>query len=318
MGNVNRDNRRYLPSIGSFATFEVAAKHLSFTVASKELNVTQAAVSQHIRNLEKALERSLFVRKHNTLELTSDGARLLSAVSKGLDCISNAITTLEDPSEERVVTISATTAAACYWLSPLIDQFQSEYANIQFIVLASDEDDALRNFSDVDISLICGNERCDVGEELHYLFPEIVRPLCSPGYLDKHGPFDHPETLQNANLLHLHEKHWSSDAIGWKPLTWTNWFTANDLEYEERHGSITSNSYPMLLNAAVEGKGVILGWQHIVQQHIRSGLLVVANESSLRVERGNFLKVNQDSTSKPHVMRFHEFILKACESVELW
>lgn len=318
MGNVHRDNRRYLPSIGSFATFEVAAKHLSFTVAAKELNVTQAAVSQHIRNLEKALERSLFIRKHNTLELTTDGVRLLSAVSKGLDCISNAVTNLEGPLEERVVTISATTGAACYWLSPLINRFQIEYADIKFVVLASDEDDALRNFSDVDISLICGNERCDVGEELHYLFPEIVRPLCSPSYLEQHGPFDNPEMLVRANLLHLHEKHWSSDAIGWKPLTWTNWFTANGLDYEESHGSITSNSYPMLLNAAVEGKGIILGWQHIVQHYIESGLLAVANQSSFRVERGNFLKINQDSRSKPHVMRFHDFILKACEDIELW
>ena len=54
--------RRYLPSLGSFATFEVAAKHLSFTLAGNELNVTQAAISQQIRGLEKSLGVTLFIR----------------------------------------------------------------------------------------------------------------------------------------------------------------------------------------------------------------------------------------------------------------
>ena len=65
--------RRHLPSLGALATFEVAAKHLSFTLAAKELNITQGAVSQQIRLLEKALEVELFVRKHNALDLTPGG-----------------------------------------------------------------------------------------------------------------------------------------------------------------------------------------------------------------------------------------------------
>jgi len=83
--------RRYLPSLGSFATFEIAAKHLSFTVAANELNVTQAAISQQIRGLEKALGVTLFMRRRNTLDLSQEGYRLFAAVSKGLDAICDAI-----------------------------------------------------------------------------------------------------------------------------------------------------------------------------------------------------------------------------------
>ena len=64
--------RRHLPSLGAFATFEVAAKHLSFTLAARELNVTQGAVSQQIRLLERAMGVALFIRKHNALELTPE------------------------------------------------------------------------------------------------------------------------------------------------------------------------------------------------------------------------------------------------------
>ena len=80
--------RRHLPSLGALATFEVAAKHLSFTTAAKELNITQGAVSQQIRLLERALEVPLFVRLHNALELTPAGSELFAAVAEGLDAIS--------------------------------------------------------------------------------------------------------------------------------------------------------------------------------------------------------------------------------------
>ena len=66
--------RRYLPSLGAFATFEVAAKHLSFTLAAKELNVTQGAVSQQIRILEDTVGAPLFRREARGLVLT-DAAR---------------------------------------------------------------------------------------------------------------------------------------------------------------------------------------------------------------------------------------------------
>ena len=78
---------RQLPNLGALATFEVAAKHLSFTQAARELSLTQGAISQQMRQLEEALGTPLFIRKHNALELTSRGAELFEAVSAGLDLI---------------------------------------------------------------------------------------------------------------------------------------------------------------------------------------------------------------------------------------
>ena len=69
--------RRYLPSLGAFATFEVAAKHLSFTLAAKELNVTQGAVSRAVKGLEDHLGVTLFQRLPRALALTDEGKVLL-------------------------------------------------------------------------------------------------------------------------------------------------------------------------------------------------------------------------------------------------
>ncbi|MFV0444318.1 MAG: LysR family transcriptional regulator, partial [Planctomycetaceae bacterium] len=120
--------------------FEVAAKHLSFTLAATELNVSQAAISQQIRNLEKALNVPLFLRKHNDLERTSAGVTLLRSVSRGLD-------------SSGVITCSGTNAVALYWFKPHIDRFRARHPEIRFALLSSDEDDSFRNHSNVDLSL---------------------------------------------------------------------------------------------------------------------------------------------------------------------
>ncbi|UWU24016.1 LysR substrate-binding domain-containing protein (plasmid) [Rhizobium sp. CB3060] len=301
--------RRYLPSLGSFATFEVAAKHLSFTLAGNELNVTQAAISQQIRGLEKSLGVTLFIRKHNSLELTFDGQRLLTAVSGGLDKICDAINDINAPSDLPMITCSGTNAAIAFWLKSLVDRFRSERPDVRFVLLASDEDDTLRNFDEVDLSLICGNERCEVGENLRYLFPDIVQPVCSPDYLERHGPFPDPLSLGQADLLDLHRKHWTSDAIGWHPVTWDDWFRANGLDVPHLSPIMISNNYPLLVNAAIKGEGIVLGWHHLVRSLLDEGALRTLFDAPLRVDRGYYLKVNRASLDKPHVQEFIDFVL---------
>lgn len=308
--------RRYLPSLGAFATFEVAAKHLSFTLAGNELNVTQAAISQQIRGLEKALDAVLFVRKHNSLELTAAGQTILTAVSSGLDQLCEAIDSLHHPQEIPVITCSGTNAAMTYWFKPYVDRFRTMHPEARFVLLASDEDDTLRNFDEVDISLICGNERCDVGETLHYLFPEVVEPVCSPEYMQRCGPFPDPASLAGAELLTLHPKHWSSQAIGWFPITWDDWFSARGIEAPTCHPQIVSNNYPILLDAAVAGQGVVLGWHHLVRPLVAQGKLCALFDAPLRVDRGNYLKVNKASRYKPGVQEFIDFILADLAQME--
>lgn len=301
--------RRYLPSLGTFATFEVAAKHLSFTLAGEELHVTQAAISQQIRGLEKALDTRLFHRKHNSLELTPAGELLLRSVSRGLDHICDGVDAIRRPLASAVITCSGTHAAVTRWLKPYVDRFRAGTPEARFVLLASDEDDALRNFDDVDVSVICGNERCDVGEQLYYLFPETVEPLCSPEYLRAFGPFDEPGSLAGADLLELHRKHWTDGAIGWRPFTWENWFEAKGLAIPRVAPSLVSNSYGLLMDAAMNGEGLILGWHHLVSGEVEAGRLRRLFDEPLAVGRDYYLKLNTAALDKPHVREFVDFIL---------
>lgn len=303
--------RRHLPSLGALATFEVAAKHLSFTLAARELNITQGAVSQQIRLLEKALEADLFLRKHNALELTPAGSDLFAAVSAGLDTISAGVGLLQPETQPETVTISATNGMAAYWLKPLIDSFRADHPTVGFVILASDEDDTMRNYSGVDLSLLCGNERCEVGEELHFLFPEAAQPVCAPGYLATHGPFADADSLNRANLLHLHERHWSADAIGWQPLGWEEWFRAQGSRCERGPFSLSTNKVALLIEAALAGEGVMLGWQHMVARYLAQGRLVLAHPAPITAGRGNFLRCQTAALQRPAVARFVEHLLQS-------
>ncbi|WP_138471542.1 LysR substrate-binding domain-containing protein [Poseidonocella sp. HB161398] len=301
--------RRYLPSMQAFATFEVAAKHLSFTLAATELNVTQAAVSQQIRGLEKALGCLLFLRLHNALELTGDGRRLLGAVTAGLDGICEAIAGIDPAEAATAITISGTQAVIAYWLAPRLDAFRALHPEARFVLLASDENDRLRNFAEVDLSVICGNERCDPGEQLVYLFDETVRPVCSPDFLARHGPLGSAGLLAETELLELHPMHWSSDAIGWTPLSWKDWFRSAGHPAPERPFRLVSNSYLVLVEAGLRGEGMLLGWDHLVGRHLEQGLLVPAQDGQLRIDRGYYLKINAASAERPLVREFVDFIL---------
>ncbi|RWE34832.1 LysR family transcriptional regulator [Mesorhizobium sp.] len=308
--------RRYLPSLGSFATFEVAAKHLSFTLAGNELNVTQAAISQQIRGLEKSLGVTLFVRRYNSLELTPFGQQLLSAVSGGLDIICDAINGINAPVDPPVITCSGTNAAIACWLKPFVEEFRAERPDVRFVLLASDEDDTLRNFDEVDLSYICGNERCEVGEYLYYLFPDIVQPACSPAYMARRGPFPDARSLGRADLLDLHRKHWTSDAIGWHAVTWHDWFRQSGINVPQFSPVMVSNNYPLLLDAAVKGQGVVLGWSHLIRSLVDEGALRVLFDAPLRVDRGYYMKVNRASQDKPHVQEFIDFVLTSLAASE--
>lgn len=303
-------SRRHLPSLASFATFEVAAKHLSFTLAADEMNVTQAAVSQHIRGLEKALNCQLFLRMHNSMELTYQGRILLEAVSQGLDRLSEAIFRIGRNDGDGTITIASTYAGASYFIKPITDAFRRKHPDACFTLLASDENDRLQDFEEVDLAVICGNDRSVVGPNLIPLFPEVVEPVCAPAYLERCGPFTAPEDLANADLMELHRLHWSSDAIGWLPLTWHDWFRSYAPDVEQGPQHFVSNTYGLLMDAAKAGEGVMLGWRHLVYQAVSHGQLVRLFDKPLDAGRTYYLKINPRTADNEAVRTFVNYFLK--------
>ena len=72
-----------LPPLRSLQAFRYAARSLSFKAAAEAMNISQAAVSTHIRNLEETLGLRLFVRMTREVRLTEEGGRLADYVENG-------------------------------------------------------------------------------------------------------------------------------------------------------------------------------------------------------------------------------------------
>src|SRR5260221_524432 len=82
---------RRLPPLGALRAFEAAARHVSFSRAAEELNVTPAAISHQVKQLEAWLGVPLFRRLTRALRLTDEGQALLPALGQAIDGLGVAI-----------------------------------------------------------------------------------------------------------------------------------------------------------------------------------------------------------------------------------
>src|SRR3954451_3869509 len=114
-----------LPSLNGLRAFEAAARHLSFTNAATELNVTQTAISHQIRRLEEELGISLFVRQNRTLALTPAARDYLPGVRAAFNDLRLATERLQRRDNDNVLTVSTLASLAAKWLLPRLSSFQA-------------------------------------------------------------------------------------------------------------------------------------------------------------------------------------------------
>src|SRR3972149_729105 len=121
---------RRLPPLKSLRAFEAAGRHLSFTKAAAELNVTQAAISHQVKTLEEALQIQLFRRFNRRLMLTDAGQTYLPALTAALDQIDAATRRLRADDDTGGLKISVATSLAAKWLLPRLARFRARYPAI--------------------------------------------------------------------------------------------------------------------------------------------------------------------------------------------
>jgi len=111
---------------------------LSFTLAAKELHVTQGAISRHIRTLEEFLGTPVFHRKHRRIELTKAGKIFLAAAERGLYEISTTTSLLAGAVTQRVITVSTFPTMSFMWLMPKLASFATINPDIQIRIVSTD------------------------------------------------------------------------------------------------------------------------------------------------------------------------------------
>lgn len=120
-----------LPSLAALRAFEATARHTTYAAAAVELNVTDAALRQHVRTLEARFSCSLVRRAGRGIELTDEGIRLAKALATGFETIAEGVACMDRKRANQPVRVACTPAFAETWLMPRLPNFWSRYPDIE-------------------------------------------------------------------------------------------------------------------------------------------------------------------------------------------
>ena len=282
--------RPNLPSLGALAVFDAAARHMSFTAAARELNVTQAAVSKRMKQLEEELGHSLFRRSGRSLSLTQSGLALARRTHSALDYLEEACARLHGDTSA-IITIAANTAVSHFWLGPRLRQYALAEPMTTLRLLTTDRTIDIVG-EDNDIAIFYGQgER--PGWTFLPMFTERLVPVASPRYLAAAGispdqalPLA-PETVASLALL-----DYERFEAGWTTLDM--WFDWAGVTRPKRGPRQLFSSYAIAIEAALSGDGVALGSVSLLSDILAEGRLVPVTDRVFATGQGYFIGARQD------------------------
>lgn len=293
-----------LPSLNGLRAFEAAARHLSFTLAAAELNVTQTAISHQIRRLEEELGIRLFIRQNRALALTPEARDYLPGVRAAFNDLRLATDRLLRKDDDKVLTVSTLASLAAKWLLPRLTDFQESHPGIDVRITTST---SLVDFQrdNVDAAIRYGRGQWP-GLRADWLMADELFPVCSPSLLRGDKPLRQPEDLKGYPLLHTSNAN-SDD--------WRLWLTAAGLPADiARQPGITFDMIFMTIQAAIDGIGVAMGRTSYVQDDIAKGRLVVPFKIALPADAGFYLVSPEGRRETPKLAAFRDWMIAATQN----
>ncbi len=278
-------SKRSVPAMKSLVAFEATVRLGSMTAAAKELCITQPAVSQQIRSLEDLVGGFLLDRTGGVLVPTGAGLALYRDIAPSLLDIKSAIedTQARLSNYRPTLNISANFGFVHLWLLRRIQMLECAFPNYKFNVSATDVQ-ASPEVQESDIDIVFGQRNFQLDTEL-MLSTETVFPVCSPDFAKKNGISSELTKDQVTNLTLLH-----MDSSNPRWLDWNRWSVLAGLGCVNVDSGFKFNNYPLLLNAAMAGKGLTLGWEILVEEFVAKGQLIRLGPAVSREDFGYLLR----------------------------
>ncbi|EIZ9929978.1 LysR family transcriptional regulator [Vibrio parahaemolyticus] len=256
--------------ISSLTWFAHVARHRSFTKAASEMGVTRAALSQHVKGLEKQLQVRLLNRTTRNMSLTEEGQRLLDTLHPSLSNIEQALNSLNDLHIEPagLIRISVSRTAARLLIEPHLGAFLSRYPKIRLELIM---DDGLTNIvaEGMDAGI-----RLGVSLDEHMvaipITPNLTNAIVgSPDYFKRYGKPETPNDLEYHNCLAY--RFTSSGTLDHWSLTSPD-VDKHTVIFEPKGNAVFNDDYSML-QAAIQGVGLIKHIDLWVLKYLEEGKL---------------------------------------------
>lgn len=300
--------RRRLPPLNALRAFEAAARHLNFSRAADELSVTPGAVSQQIQNLEDYVGAALFRRTPKGLLLTDAAQTALPALREAFDRLAEAASLLTAAVDGRRLTITAAPSFAAKWLVPRLGRFEAAHPQVD-VWLSADLDLVDFATGEVDVAIRYGAGRYP-GLEVLRLMSETVIPVASPDLIAANGLAD-PTDLTRHILLH----DGSPDADDSCP-DWSMWLAARSIRGVDGTRGPRFNQSALVIEAAVNGRGVALAKRTLAQADLDAGRLVAPLGITTDVDFAYFVVHPKAKGRLPQVKAFVNWITAEAQAHE--
>jgi len=285
---------RRLPPLNALRAFEAAARHLSFTLAAQELNVTQAAVSHQVKALEDHLGAKLFRRLPRALALTEEGQFLLPELSQSFDRLAAAIGRVGRREASGALNVTLLTTFALGWLVPRLTGFQTLHPEIEVRLSTSSR---LVDFGREDVD--CGIRNGPgpwPGLATWVLWEETFTPLCPPELAAR---LSTPADLTRVTLLQTIAS----------PSEWQIW------AQQAGHGGLDLSGGPQFdstliaVQASMRGAGVAVGDPRLFAGDIAAGRLVAPFPSVVPMGKYWWFVCLDALKDRPKIRLFRDWLL---------
>ncbi|MDD0967719.1 MULTISPECIES: transcriptional regulator GcvA [Pseudomonas] len=287
-----------LPSLNGLRAFECAARHLSFTRAAEELNVTQTAISHQIRRLEDELGVRLFMRLKDGLALTEEGNAYFPGVRSAFLELRHSTERLLEANDHSVLTISTLVSVASKWLLPRLPSFREAYPEIDVRISAMTRLVDFRK-AGIDAAIRYGNGEWP-GLRADWLMSDEIFPVCSPRLLTGDKPLKTPADLAHHPLLQV---------SGLTANDWNDWLHAAGQPPLTAKGSrLTFDLAMMAVQTAIDGQGVCIGRSTYVDDDLRAGRLVAPFDLRLKSTSGFYFVTPHENAESKKIVAFRQWL----------
>ena len=256
---------RALPPLRLLTAFAAVVRTGSVRAAAAELNVSQPAISQAVKQLEEDIGLPLLDRGSRPARPTDAGQALAATIADGLGQIADMLETLRlaETQRGRTVTVACSVGVATYWLMPRLTAFYRDHPELLVNVVTT-QSGVPPLTEGIDVAIRYGHGRWSDGQ-VHPLFEEAVEPVCLPAMRAR---FDGPVPPGAVSLLHV-----KSAEVSW--VTWPEYLRATGQPMQRGNGQTFTN-YVQTTQAALDGHGMMLGWRSITGALTEAGTLVSA------------------------------------------
>jgi len=251
------------PRLNILRTFEAAGRRLNFSQAAEDLKISQAAVSQQIRQLEAYLNTPLFVRHNRRLTLTATGQAYFDEVHEALDRLDTVTDQLFPMQQNQVVSLRCTASVATLWLVPELKSLQTFHPDVELRIKTLDQPHHSQASAHSDLEIFIPRED-DIDANAEKLLTSTITPVCSAKLLASISRPQQPADLLQMELIHV---------LGYDD-DWHRWFRKHQPDDVVVPRGLSVDGSLIAIEAAQRGDGIMLGRRPFIDRHLQSGELV--------------------------------------------